>query len=429
MKAGAAGRSAADRQRFVGATVIDAVGSGLWMPFALLFFVHAQGIRLVDAGAALSVGGLVGLGFVPLVGGFIDRLGVIPLMVGCNVIRFVGFMCYPLTTAPWQVAVIAAVIALGDRVFWTVNTPMANALSAGREAENIFGTQTVARFVGAGIGSGGATALPTLTSRTLYHLLALANAASFAVAAVLILGLRNVPGVRGAGRAAQAQGRAKATPRGRPASPASPGNWLELLRHWRYVALCATHVLFALASVSKYAILPIVVIDLLHGPQWLPGTTVVIGTVVILLGQRPITRYFSKRGRVTGLRTAALIFAVSFAALSLLTMIPVGAAIGVILVYSAAVSFAEAIFAPVATFAAAAAAPPSVEGRASALFQLSWGAAQVAAPFMLTVLLSVNNVVLWLTLAGLLAFAAVAVQLLRQLLDPPPALQPASPAA
>jgi MFS family permease len=408
----------ADRRRFVGATVIDSVGSGLWMPFALLFFVRAQGIGLVDAGAALSVGGLVGLGFVPLVGGFIDRFGVIPLMVGCNVARFAGFLCYPLTTRPWQVSVIAAVIALGDRVFWTANTPMANALSAGREAENIFGTQTIARFVGAGIGAGGTAALPTLSSRILYHLLAFGNAVSFAVAAVLILGLRKVPGIPGA-RVTALAARETAVD-GPRRSPASQGSWRQLLRHRQYVALCATHVLFALASVSKYAILSIVVINVLHGPQWLPGAAVVIGTVVILLGQRPVTRYFSRRRRVTGLRVAALIFATSFAALSLLTVIPLDAAIGVILLYSTAVSFAEAIFAPVATFAAAAAAPPSVEGRASALFQLSWGVAQVAAPFLLTALLSVNNEVLWLTLAGLLAFAGVAVQLLRRLLDSPP---------
>ena len=89
-------QGAAARRRFVSATVIDAVGSGLWMPFALLFFQRAQGIRLVDAGAALSIGGLVGLCFIPLIGRYIDRIGLIPLLVGCNVIRFIGFAYYNL---------------------------------------------------------------------------------------------------------------------------------------------------------------------------------------------------------------------------------------------------------------------------------------------------------------------------------------------
>ena len=96
------------------------------------------------------------------------------------------------------------------------------------------------------------------------------------------------------------------------------------------------------------------------------------------------------------------------------------AAVGVLLVYGATVSFAEAIFAPLSTAAAAAMAPPGLEGRASALFQLAWGVAQVSAPFFLTALLSVDNAVLWLTLAGLSALAAVAVQLLHGVLDPLP---------
>lgn len=394
--------SAAVRRRFVAATVIDSVGSGLWMPFALLFFVHAQGIPLVDAGAALSVGGFIGLGLVPLAGSWIDRFGLIPMMIGCNVVRFAGFACYPLTTAPWQVAIIAATIALSDRVFWTANTPMVNALAADRDTENLLGIQTIARFVGAGIGSGAAAVLPTLTSSILYHLLALANAASFAVAAVLIFGLRAVPAI----------------PKRLPAGRARSGSWPALLRQRRYVALCTAHVLFALASVSKYAILPVVVIDVLRGPQWLPGTTVVIGMVVIVFGQQPITRYFSRRSRTKGLRIAALIFALAFAALSPLTVIPLGAAVALIFAYSVAVSVAEAIFAPVATAAAAAAAPAALQGKASALFQLSWGAAQVTAPFLLTALISVGNAMLWLTLAGLCALALVAVQLLRGLLDP-----------
>jgi hypothetical protein len=88
----------------------------------------------------------------------------------------------------------------------------------------------------------------------------------------------------------------------------------------------------------------------------------------------------------------------------------------VILCYSVAVSLAEAIFAPIALAAAAAAAPAALQGRASALFQLSWGVSQVAAPLLLTVLLSAGNPVLWLTLSGLTAMAVPLVWLQRRLL-------------
>jgi predicted MFS family arabinose efflux permease len=394
------GDPGAGRQRFMVATIIDAMGSGLWMPFALLFFVRAQGIPLVGAGAALSAGGLIGLSLVPLAGTLTDKFGLISLLVSCNIIRFVGFCCYPFATRIWQVAAISAVIAFGDRLFWTANTPMVSALARGRGAEQLIGTQTIARFAGAGIGSGAVAVLPALSGKDLYHLLAYLNAASFAVAAALIMGLR--------------------TPRQAACGPAETGQrtgtWVTLLRHPGYVRLCATHTLFTTASYSKYSMLAIVTITVLHGPRWIPGTAVVVGTTVIIIGQRPVTSYFSRRSRTAALMLAATIFAVSFASLAPLTGMPEGAAAAVILTYSAAASVAEAIFAPVAVAAAASVAPPTIQGKASALFQLSWGVSQVTTPLLLTALLSAGNAVLWLTLSALSAMAVLAIWLQRGLL-------------
>jgi MFS family permease len=384
------------------ATVIDAVGSGLWMPFALLFFVRAQGIPLVGAGAALTTGGLIGLAATPAAGTAADRFGLVPVMITCNVIRFAGFACYPFVTAAWQIVPVAAVIAAGDRLFWTVNTPMVKALTTGRRAEHLIGTQTIARFAGAGAGAGLAAVLPALTSQLAYHLLAYLNAASFVAAALLLAGLRRTAGLV----------------QGHPAGPADrAGTWLSLLRHRRYAGFCATHTIFTLASVSKYAILPLVAVTLLRAPLWVPGSAITAGTIVILVGQRPVTSYFSRRSRVTALMLAAVIFAVCFAALAPLTAAPEAIAAATILVYGAAVSVAEAIFAPVAVVAAAAIAPGNLQGRASAMFQLSWGISQVLAPVLLTTLLHAGNAVVWLTLSGLCAIASFAVWTQRDLLN------------
>lgn len=62
-----AGRSAT--RRFVAATLIDALGSGLWMPFGLLFLVNAQNMSLTAAGASLSLGALFGLAAVRIADG------------------------------------------------------------------------------------------------------------------------------------------------------------------------------------------------------------------------------------------------------------------------------------------------------------------------------------------------------------------------
>lgn len=385
--------------RFVTSTVIDAIGSGLWMPFALLFLVHGRGLSLVETGASLTVGGMIGLASVPFAGAVADRFGLVRVLQVGNVVRVAAFLCYPLVSSGWQVVVVAAAAGVGDRLFWTVNAPLITALTAGRDAEKLIGTQTIARFTGAGIGAAAAAVLPAVAGTGMYTLLALGNATSFALAALLVVGLR-VP---------------RRAPE--PGEQAAPGvGWLALLGHRAYVGYCATHVLYALASVSKFTVLPLVVFDVVRGPEWIPGTAVLVSTLVIVFGQGPVIAHVRRWSRSRALVTSSAIFTGSFAALALLTVLPIPVATVVVLLFSVAVSIAEAIFAPVTTAAAAAAAPARVEGRASALFQLSWGVAQVIAPLLLTSLLDLGNTVLWLVVAGLSALTVPAVLRLRRAL-------------
>lgn len=380
--------------RFVTATLIDALGSGLWMPFVLLFLVNAQGMSLTTAGAALSVGALLGLAAGPLSGSLMDRVGPLRVLIGSNVIRLAAFACYPLVTHAWHVVLVSAVISVGDRLFWTVNAPIVHAVTTSRGAERLLGTQTIGRFVGAGIGAGATALIPNLTSPGTYHLLAYLNATSFGVAALLVLGL-HVP-----------------IQHGRRARTGGAG-WATVLRDRPYVGLCATNVLFTLASVGKYSILPILILNVLHGPHWAPGVAIGVGTLTLVAVQHPVTRIAEHHSRSAGLLVASGVFAVSFAALISATMVPLRVAIIVIIVACATFAAAEALFAPLTTAAAAAAAPNTAQGRASALFQLSWAVSTVGGPALLTTLLNVGSPVLWATLALTSAAAVPAVLTLR----------------
>lgn len=382
------------QRRFVAATLIDALGSGLWMPFVLLFLVNAQHMPLTEAGAALSLGALLGLAAGPLSGSLMDRLGAQRTLIASNVIRLGAFLCYPLVESAWHVVAVSLFVSVGDRLFWTVNAPVVNALTTEREADKLLGTQTIGRFVGAGIGAGATALIPDLNSPATYHLLAYLNAASFGVAALLLLNL-HVPMNK------------------RDAAASANVGWGTVLRDRTYVAFCLMSVLYTLASIGKYSILPILVLEFLHGPQWVPGVALGIGTITLVSVQRPITRLAAKYSRSRGLVIAAVIFACSFGALTTVTVLPLKAAIVVILVVSVTFAVAEALFAPLLTAAAAAAAPAGAQGRASALFQLSWAVSMVAGPALLTSLLSVGNGALWLTLAATSAAAVPAVLALR----------------
>ena len=108
--------SRAVRRRFMAATLIDALGSGLWMPFVLLFFVHGQGMNLAKAGGALSLGALLGLAAGPLSGSVMDRIGPVTVLLLSNIVRLGAFTCYPLISSLWQVVLVSTIVSVGDRL-------------------------------------------------------------------------------------------------------------------------------------------------------------------------------------------------------------------------------------------------------------------------------------------------------------------------
>ncbi|SEF30645.1 Na+/melibiose symporter [Amycolatopsis pretoriensis] len=402
-----------NRRIFLAVTLIDALGSGLWVPFALLFLVHGQGMGLLDAGTSLSTGALLALVTGPMAGVAMDRFGPRALLIAGNLVRLGAFCAYPLVHTSWPVIAVSVVAGFGDRLFWTCNAPMVARLTSGTETDRMLATQTVGRFAGAGVGAAAMAVLPAITSQAAFHALAYANAASFAVAAGLIALL-------------PALSRESADQGAELSRESSAGSWRAVLANRPFTGFCVTHTAFTLASASKFAVLPIVVRDLLHGPQWIAGTAITLGTVVVVTAQRPIVSLLAGRSRTAGLLGAAGLFAVSFALLIPLEIVPLPVAAALIMVTSLGFSVAEAMFGPTGTAAAAAAAPAGAEGRASSIFQLSWGLPVALAPGLLAALLSVGNALTWTVLALTSTAAVPALLALRKKL--PEALREPSPA-
>jgi MFS family permease len=376
------------RTRYAVASIIDSAASGMWPPFSLLFLIHAQHLPVTGAGAGLTVGGLVGLTVGPAAGMVLDRIGPATLVIASNVIRAAGFALYPQVTTVWFTVVVATVISMGDRLFWTANAPFVRAVSKGeRDIERLLGRQSIGRFAGFGLGAGLTAVMPDTTDPTLYVTVTYLVAGLLVVCAVILVGAK------------PPHTRAKADAR-----------WAVVLKDRRYVGMCATQILFCLASVSKYTILPIAVIDVLHGPQWVSGAAMIIGTAVYVIAQEPVLRVAERHPRSKGMMLAATMFAGSFAVMAIGTAFPLPVMMAVILVASGVMSLAETIFSPLATAAASEAAPPGAQGRASALFQLTWGTAMAVGPALLTSLLSAGLPVLWVTMTLISAAAIPAVR-------------------
>jgi MFS family permease len=414
------GKQPARRGLILGAMLVDSLGSGLWMPFSLLFFVRAQGQSLGTIGLALTVGSLLGLCVGQLSGGFVDRYGPGPAAVVSNVGRAASFALYPFAHSAWQVMVLVGITSAADRVFWTANAPLIGSVVEERELDRFLGTTGMARVIGLGVGSAAAGVFGG--SVTGLHLVAYINAATFAAAgAILFLALGPAAALpRRAGRTDPAADPASdsdpsAEAAGKAAEPAAA---ISVWRDVPYLQLCLLQVVFVLAASAFVIILPLVISDELDGPTWLAGISIVVGNVVLAALQHPVLAWTAKRPR-----SRMLLVGVVFYVPALLLLAP-GRAIGaelvvpVVLVAAALAALGEVISTPLMISAANASAPEGHKGRYSAVFQTGWGLANVLGPLLYTALLGVNNAVLWLTLAAL---TLATVPLLIRLRDRLPA--------
>lgn len=373
--------------------LIDTIGGGLWMPVSLIFFINAKHFTPEQTGFALTAGGVVGLLIGPVGGSLIDRWGPAFFVITGNLLSAAVFALFTFVDSIWQVGLLGAVFAAADRLFWTANAPLLGQLVAGRKLDRIIGYQNVVRIIGLGVGAGLSGLL--IGNEKGLIALAYANSISYVLTAGMVLIAvrlaRSTWNAAGVGGAASEQ--------------APKAAWGTVMTDWPYLLLCLVQVQFGLAARSLVVILPLVAIDRLGGPTWLPGVSIVVGNALLAVIQTPAVRLSERTTRLRMLNMAGIVFGLAFLVLAPAETLGHTWAIPTILLASVLGAIAEALFGPLTIAAANQAAPEGHKGRYSAVFQTAWGVANVLAPAVLTALLAVSNSVLWLTMSAIILLA------------------------
>jgi MFS family permease len=382
------------RRRLVGASVIDAVGTGLLLPLELLFLHSVVGLGLAAAGAVLSGAALLGLVLLPVAGPLVDRLGARQVVVGNGVVRAaaLGACALPLPTA--AVVALLAVTAVADR--WA--PPACSSLVAALSADPADRDRTLAlmRAVRNGVMTGGAllAALVVLGGEAGFRWALALDALTFAVVAGVVRGLPD----------------ARAT-----AEVGARSRYADVLRDRPFVALTLANAVYALGYTVLVTGVPAYVVGVLGAPASLGAVVFGVNTALVAIGQLPALRWSSGRSatRVTALGGG--LFAASFVAYAALAMIeaPMSAiCLGLALV-TGLYTAGELLHSVGSTRLMHDAAPAEARGRYLAFFQLSWASAPVLGPVLFGWLVEHGAAALWLPLAGLTAVAAGGVARLR----------------
>jgi len=365
------------------AMLVDTLGTGLFGPFDLLYGHAASGLSLSAAGVALSIGTAAAIPAGPLAGSLVDRVGPIPVTVAANAVSVGGSVWLLASHGFFGFLGAMLLLAAGSRAFWAAFSPLVGLLAEGARRD-WFGRIRSVRYAGLAGGQALAGAVLLLGQVRGLHLLVAGDGASFVISALIWASLA------GSGARDPSPREGDTVPKGYRVALADRLN----------VGLAASNVLATLVLTAPFLAMPVMVLDQLHDPAWLPGALGALNTVsvsgvaffagVLLRGRR----------RLDVLAFAAVLWGI---ATGLYLLAPEGRWMGMLVLPlgMALLGVGEALYAPTADAIPLDLAPPGLSGRYSALHQLAWGISGALAPALAAFLLARGPDLIWMLLAGL----------------------------
>src|SRR5215469_318424 len=374
------------RRPLLAAIVTDSVGTGMFLPFTVLYFVHVAGLTAPAVGVALTVAGFVVLPAPLAVAPVLGRLPARIVVAAGNLVSCAAFAAYLFVHG--QLAVTAAAVAAGagQAMFWTGTRALIAevALPSGRRFW--FGLQTAIRSAGYGLGGLAGAAVVSFHSPSAFKALAAIDAISYLGAALLLLSWRQPPPA--------------ATPAKHPAPGGARSYWRALTDR-PLAGITAINTAFVLCLQVLTVVLAVYVVATLHLAAWIAGVLFTLNTVLVAAGQAPLTLASRRIPHRHVLRGTAAAWAAAFALLWAAAILPPGARAGLLVAAITIFTLAEILQGPVINALVVELAPPGNPGAHLSIFQLSWSVGQTIAPAVLLGLLSIGSGWLWATAIGL----------------------------
>jgi MFS family permease len=382
-------------RRFVTAIAVDAVGSGVFMPVSMLYFLAVTPLTLVEVGAAISVASFVALPAGPVIGALVDRLGAKRVLLVGNALQAAGFAAYLVAQSFTAVLLWTVVVTLGRTAFWGSYANIVAAISLPGERERWFGFLGALRNVGFAVGGLAAGVALAIGTDLAFHVVVAANAASYLLALWLLL----------------------AVPEARPAQHAAlPGSWGTVLRDRAYRLLVVAQVGYSMPMMVLNFALPVYAVTVLGLPGWITGVVFTVNCVMVGLGQGLVVNALTGRVRFRVLLLTQAVFAASYVVFLGASALSVAVATFVVVLGGMVYTVAELMGGPVLGALAAEAAPEHLRGRYLSLIQLAWNLSSTIAPVLFAWLLDRGPAPLWVVMLGVAAVATLVAARLGRVL-------------
>jgi MFS family permease len=183
--------------KLLGGECLAAVGSGLTLPFLLVYLHRVRGIDMELAGLAMACLGAAGFLGNPLGGSLSDRIGPRRTLVGGLIVLSAGALAVALVQISWHAFAAVALMGLG----WAVVMPAQDALLATLAGPGGRGGAFSLRYatmnLGLGVGSVAGALIADVATPRSFEALFVAQGLGCAAFAAIALGLPDAPGTVG----------------------------------------------------------------------------------------------------------------------------------------------------------------------------------------------------------------------------------------
>lgn len=423
--AGAATRVPSPVRLLLAANLVSSLGSGLTMPFLLVYLHDVRHIPLATTGLLIGAAALVGVPAGPFMGALVDRLGARRMCAATVAVTALGTVGLVIVRSPLSALPVLAVYGFGQGAMW----PTWNALFAVLLPDEALRPRVFARsfqLMNLGLGAGAMVAGAVVhvshpSSFTVIYLL------DGATTLVLVAGLLALPrqtfapaaplatALGGADGRPAADAGAGSTAQPAPATGAAPdqrgasgprGGYREVLadRRFRRYLLASLFLAFCGYSAIEAGLVGYAT-HVVHSPPYVVSWAFGLNTGLIVVGQPLGLWLVGRMRRTTALMICASFFGGSWAVLfcgGLYAKSAVGNAL--VVAMFGFFSLGEVLLAPVGFPLVTMLARPGLQGRYNATATTVYASLNVIGPSIAGVLLGAGLGTAYL---GLLMAAAV----------------------
>ncbi|MEU3031260.1 MFS transporter [Streptomyces incarnatus] len=386
------------RRRLVAAVTIDAIGSGMFMPFAVLYFVRHAHLSAATVGACLSIAAVCALGLGMPIGGAIDRFGPRATLVVTNVACAVAFAAFPWAVSSWSVVAVLTVVATADTIYWAAHAAFVSLVAEEAEQARWFALERWLRLIGNvfGVTLGFVLASVFHSGMTV---IVLGNAVSYLVAAQMLRSTHTRPS---APTFASSDADVQAE---------SPQGYKRVFSDSTFLLFMLIQFLLIPSVLAMTLLIPLYLATAPGGGAWLAGLALTLNMVLGIVCQPPAARLAERISATRLLQIAAGLWIASFVLFGLLGGSRL-ALVTVLALASVAYAAAEVCGGVAGGPLLTRLSPEGLRGRYMTVNQVAWNAAKVVSPLLLVGTLSSNRL---LPLGSLCVLCGVAVLLLQHL--------------